>query len=189
MARFARLEIPRDRIGEFETLLDTTPESLPALDVVAEDLILNDRRLGALELRAVNSGSAAAPVWQVQQLRIRNAAATLSASGSWQTRPGAVRRATAMDFELEMRDAGGLLTLFGFRDTLRAGIGRLNGQIRWEGSPLRLSGLRSRSAKRSSCSSRLTVSQNFATMMRCSASWRSNWATDSSSRPIRASPS
>ncbi len=138
MARFARLEIPRDRIGEFETLLDTTPESLPALDVVAEDLILNDRRLGALELRAVNSGSAAAPVWQVQQLRIRNAAATLSASGSWQTRPGAVRRATAMDFELEMRDAGGLLTLFGFRDTLRAGIGRLNGQIRWEGSPLRL---------------------------------------------------
>ncbi len=38
----------------------------------------------------------------------------------------------------------------------------------------RLSGLRSRSAKRSSCSSRLTASQNLATITRCSASWRSN---------------
>lgn len=138
VARFARLEIPRSRIDDFETLLDTTPETLPALDVAAEELILNDRRLGALELKAVNTGSAAAPVWQLEQLHIRNRAATLSASGSWQTHPGVVKRTTAMDFELQMSDAGALLALFGFPDTVRGGSGRLGGQVRWVGSPMRL---------------------------------------------------
>jgi len=138
VARFARLEIPPNRIGEIETLLDTTTEALPALDVAAEELILNDRPLGALELKAVNTGAADAPVWQLQQLRIRNAAATLDASGSWQTRPGVLKRATALDFDLQILDAGKLLGRFGMPDTLRGGAGRLDGQIRWVGSPLRL---------------------------------------------------
>ncbi|MCL4183955.1 MAG: TIGR02099 family protein [Burkholderiaceae bacterium] len=138
VARFTRLEIPRTRIDEFETLLDTTPESLPALDIAAEELILNERRLGALELDAINTGTSAAPVWQLRRLSLRNPAATLSARGTWQTRPGAVRRATAMDFDLRLDDAGALLALFGFADTLRGGAGRLGGQVRWTGSPLRL---------------------------------------------------
>lgn len=138
LARFARLEIPPDRIGEVETLLDTTPESLPGLDVAAEELILGNRRLGALELKAVNSGTGSAPVWQLQKLRIDNPAATLNASGSWQTRPGVVKRTTAMDFDLKIRDAGALLALFGSPGAVRGGEGRLNGAIRWVGSPLRL---------------------------------------------------
>jgi uncharacterized protein (TIGR02099 family) len=138
VARFTRLEIPRTRIDELETLLDTTPESLPGLDIAAEELILNERRLGALELDAVNTGTSAAPVWQLRRLSLRNPAATLSARGSWQTRPGAVRRATAMDFDLQLDDAGALLALFGFGDTLHGGAGRLGGQVRWTGSPLRL---------------------------------------------------
>ncbi len=137
-ARFARLEIPRSRIDDFEALLETTPQALPALDVAAEELILNDRRLGALDVVAVNSGSAAAPVWQLQRLRIRNPAATLNASGSWQTHPGVVRRTTALDFDLQIADAGALLGLFGFPGTVRGGSGKLGGQVRWVGSPLRL---------------------------------------------------
>ncbi len=137
-ARFARLEMPRDRIDDFEALLETTPQSLPALDVTAEQLILNDRRLGALDLAAVNTGSAAVPVWQLQRLRIRNPAATLNASGSWQTRPGVVQRATALDFDLQIADAGALLGLFGMPGTVRGGSGTLGGQVRWVGSPMRL---------------------------------------------------
>ncbi len=137
-ARFTRLEIPRDRIGEFENLLDSAPRTLPGLDVVADELVVNDRRLGALELKATNAGTPAAPVWQLQQLRVRHPAATLVARGSWQTRPGAARRATEMDLDLELRDAGALLATFGFPETVRGGDGRMSGKVRWVGSPLRL---------------------------------------------------
>mgnify|MGYP002073523986 FL=1 len=137
-ARFARLEIPRSRIDDFEALLETSPRTLPALDVTAQELILNERRLGALELAAVNTGSTAAPVWQLQRLRIRNRAATLNASGKWETHPGAPRRATMLDFDLQIADAGALLALFGFPETVRGGSGKLGGRVGWVGSPMRL---------------------------------------------------
>jgi len=138
VARFTRLEIPPNRIGEFETLLDSAPQTLPALDVAAEELILDERRLGALSLKATNGGSAAAPVWRLEQLRIRHPSATLEASGSWQTRPGGAERDTALDFELRMNDTGALLATLGFPGTVSGGAGTLGGKIRWNGSPLRL---------------------------------------------------
>ncbi len=138
VARFVRLEIPRSRFGDFETLLDSAPQGLPGLDISADELILNERRLGALSVDAVNTGTAAAPVWQLRKLRIRNPDATLEASGSWQTRPGVVQRETAMDFKLTMQDTGELLALLGFPGTVSGGTGTLGGKVRWAGSPLRL---------------------------------------------------
>ncbi len=138
LARFTTLSIPGDRIDDFETLLDTTPDTLPALDVAAENLVLNERALGEFELKARNTGNAAAPVWQLERLRIRNAAALLDATGSWKTRPGVVQRTSAMDFHLEIADAGALLSVFDFPDVLRGGAGAIDGQVRWEGSPMRL---------------------------------------------------
>lgn len=138
LARFTTLSIPGDRIDDFETLLDTTPGRLPALDVAAENLVLNGRALGALELEARNTGNEAAPVWRLERLRIRNAAALLDATGSWKTRPGVVQRTSAMDFRLEIADAGALLSIFDFPDVLRGGAGSIGGQVRWEGSPMRL---------------------------------------------------
>src|SRR5690606_16649181 len=49
-----------------------------------------------------------------------------------------LKRATALDFDLQIVDSGDLLELFGMPDILRGGAGRLNGQIRWVGSPLGL---------------------------------------------------
>lgn len=138
VARFTRLEIPPDRIGELETLLDSPAQTLPSLDVAAEELVLDGRRLGALSLRATNGGSAAAPVWRLEQLRIGHRSATLEAHGAWQGRPGAAGRETTLDFELRMDDAGALLATLGFPGTLSGGTGTLAGTIRWNGSPLRL---------------------------------------------------
>lgn len=135
-ARFARLEIPRSRVEEFESLLDSAPSALPALDIAADEFVLDERRLGRLALKAVNAGTVAAPVWQLEQLRIEHPAATLTARGDWQTPRGARQRTTSLDFDLTVRDAGGILDTFGFSDTMRAAPGRLGGRIAWTGSPL-----------------------------------------------------
>ena len=137
-ARFTRLEIPRSRASDFESLLESTPGALPALDVEADEFVLLDHSLGRLKLRATNSGSAAAPVWTLQQLSVSNPAATLEATGAWQTRRGAPERSTALDFDLELRDAGALLATFGLPDVLRGGAGKLAGSLGWIGSPIAL---------------------------------------------------
>lgn len=135
-ARFNRLEIPPARADEYEALLDASPASLPALDVVAEEFILGDRPVGTLSLKATHEGSVAAPVWRLDSLELKHPSATLRASGDWApARPGSAR-ATRLDFDLEVADAGTLLAVVGIPEAVRGGAGRLGGSLGWQGSPL-----------------------------------------------------
>ncbi len=135
-ARFARLEIPKARTSEFESLLDTSPEALPALDIAAEELVLGERRLGALSLKATNGGTAAVPVWRLDELRINHPGGALSARGTWAPARAGSPRATTLDFGLGVADAGALLGIFGLHDALKGGSGEVTGSLRWQGSPL-----------------------------------------------------
>jgi uncharacterized protein (TIGR02099 family) len=135
-ARFTRLEIPRSKSSEVESLLDTPPDDLPALDVAAEEFVLNDHPLGTLSVRATNGGTPQYPVWTLEQLRIVNPHAALTAQGTWATRRGGTGRATRLDLQLDLGDSGELLALFGQKGVLRGGTGRLAGSVRWNGSPL-----------------------------------------------------
>lgn len=137
-ARFTRLSIPDDRIDDIEQLLDATPRSLPALDVVADELVLGARPLGALQLRARNDETGNAQLWRLEHLQLRNDAATFDASGTWRPRAGDAKPLSTMRFDLSVADAGRLLDLFDFRDVLRGGAGALSGEVHWNGSPMRL---------------------------------------------------
>ncbi|MCD6675013.1 MAG: TIGR02099 family protein [Burkholderiaceae bacterium] len=137
-ARFTRLSIPDDRIDDIEQLLDATPRSLPALDVVADELVLGARALGALQLRARNDETGNAQLWRLEHLQLRNDAATFDASGTWRARSGDAKPLSTMRFNLSVADAGRLLDLFDFRDVLRGGAGGLSGEVHWNGSPMRL---------------------------------------------------
>lgn len=135
-ARFTRLEIPRTRVGEFESLLDSQPSELPALDVVADDFVLFDHRLGRLELRATNSPRPGRSGWQLDRLRIVNPSATLEASGSWAPGAAAGVRPTRLRLELALADSGGLLAVYGLKNVMRGGVGTITGELHWMGSPL-----------------------------------------------------
>lgn len=137
-ARFSRLEIPRSQAGEVESLLDTPPNELPALDVSADEFVLFDRKLGRLALKATNGGGAARPVWILDELRIANPHATFSARGTWAPAQGGGGRSTGLAFELGLVEAGGLLDLYGVRDAMRGAAGTIAGELRWNGSPLSL---------------------------------------------------
>lgn len=130
-ARFARLEIPRGRAGEVESMLHESPQELPALDVVADDFVLGGRALGRLALGAHYEGG----VWQIDRLQLRSDAARLDATGRW-SGAGGRSRTTQLEFDLALDDAGKLLARLGFPDTVRGGTGSLNGKLDWRGSPL-----------------------------------------------------
>jgi uncharacterized protein (TIGR02099 family) len=141
-ARLARLQLPPSATTEVEQMLQQ-PSSVPALDIAVDDLALGERRLGRVEVQAVNRGGAGrASVWQLTRLQATLPEARLSATGNWAADPEArgpnAPRKAALDFALDVADGGVLLTRFGRPGTVRGGKGSIVGQLTWLGSPLAL---------------------------------------------------
>ena len=154
-ARLGRLTIAANTASEVEALLDEQPSSVPALDIVVEDFELRGKRLGRLEIEAVNRGAgpardSSAREWRLNKFNLGTPDAVLTASGNWASlnalgatevapaRAPAVRRRTLLNFKLDMTDGGALLTRLGMKDVVRKGRGKMEGQVAWLGSPLSL---------------------------------------------------
>ena len=145
-ARLTRLSLPKEDTADVETLLDQPPQSVPALDIVVDDLVLRGKRLGRMELDAVNR--AGAREWRLTRLALTTPEAKLTASGNWAAVPSVggglagapatpttVRRVT-LNFNLELGNGGALIERLGFGKLVKGGKGGLSGQIAWDGSPL-----------------------------------------------------
>ena len=142
-ARLARLRIAPAEATQVEALLDEQPETLPALDIVVDDFELLGKKLGRAEIDAVNLGGAGR-VWELKKLAFTTPDARFNASGTWAAVPGSdargrvEQRRTAMRFDLDIGDAGALLTRFGMPGVVRDGRGSLQGDVAWRGSPFSL---------------------------------------------------
>jgi uncharacterized protein (TIGR02099 family) len=151
-ARLARLTLAPSTASEVEALFDSQPANVPALDIVVDDFELRGKRLGRLEVDAVNrtaQGVADTPEWRLNKLNLTVPEATLRASGNW-VRLGALdapasnasnpappaRRRSVMNFKLDIADGGGLLGRLGMKDVVRRASGKMEGQVAWVGSPL-----------------------------------------------------
>ena len=153
-ARLARLTLAQQSVKEVETLLDEQPASVPALDIVVDDLQLRDKKLGRLELEAINRNVGVANgtgrEWRLAKMSLQMPEASLAATGNWtalnaqsQTLPptlrsGAPARRTVLNFKLDINDSGKLLERFGMREVVRLGKGSIDGQVNWLGSPLQV---------------------------------------------------
>ena len=151
-ARLARLTIGPSTAQEVESLLEEQPASIPALDIVVEDFDLRGKKLGRVEVDAVNLAAVNSPSrdvpreWRLNRFNITTPEAVLAASGNWTNivalaeAPGArlsrERRRTALKFKLDITDAGALLERFGMPGVVRNGKGKIEGRLGWIGSPI-----------------------------------------------------
>lgn len=147
-ARLGRLTLPPSADNVVEDLLENGPVDIPALDIVVEELELRGKKLGRIDIEATNAEMAAndkgarntiAHEWRLNKLNISAPEANFKATGRWVTAKDSTSpRQTEMNFRLDVNDAGGLLNRLGTPDAMRAGSGRLEGQVAWQGSPLSL---------------------------------------------------
>jgi uncharacterized protein YhdP len=160
-ARLARLSIAPSAASDVEALLDEQPANIPALDITVQDFELRGKKLGRIEIEAVNLGGFAGPgssssnpgrmrEWRLNKFNLILPEATFTAKGNWAARSSAgeaafpasaasdSRRRTAMNFTLDIADSGQLLTRLGVKDVVRGGAGKLQGTVGWLGSPLSL---------------------------------------------------
>ena len=87
-ARLARLSLPKSDADQVETLLDQQqPTAVPSLDIVIDDFELRGKRLGRVEIDAVNrivgEGRDAVREWRLNRLGLVTPEAQLSGSGNW----------------------------------------------------------------------------------------------------------
>ena len=159
-ARLSRLSLGQGTAADVENLLEEQPASIPALDIVVEDLELRGKKLGRIEIDAVNRGASVIArdggvrEWRLNKFNVTLPEAVLTATGNWvavnaqaagsvpaaqrTARAAPERRRTVMNFKLDILDSGELLKRFGMADVVRRGKGRMEGQVAWLGSPLSL---------------------------------------------------
>ncbi|MDD4886570.1 MAG: AsmA-like C-terminal region-containing protein, partial [Thiomonas sp.] len=149
-ARLARLELPKSSDSDVEHLFDEQPKSIPALDIVADNVDLHGHHFTRLEVQAVNRGRVdGSKEWQLTHFALTAPDGTLTGSGTWTALgaqlavPGSAdaaspARRTAMQFKLAISDAGGLLGTLGKPGLLKGGKGEISGNLAWLGSPLNL---------------------------------------------------
>ena len=155
-ARLARLEMAPSEASDVEALLDAQPASIPALDIVVDDFELRGKRMGRLEVEAINrmaaggEGPGGVREWRLNKFNLSVPEASFRASGNWarlnaqgasvpvDERSGQLARRTVLNFKLDVTDGGALLTRFGMKDVVRQASGKLEGQVAWLGSPLKL---------------------------------------------------
>jgi uncharacterized protein YhdP len=157
-ARLARLSMAASAANDVEALLEQQPGSIPALDVAVEEFELKGRRLGRLEIDAVNRGAGTVVreggirEWRLNKLSLSTPEGSFTASGNWaaigaqpqapgaprQDPPPGERRRTSMKFRLDINDSGQMLARFGMKDIVRRGRGAMDGNVSWIGSPMDL---------------------------------------------------
>lgn len=153
-ARLSRLSLGPSTTNDVENMLDEQPTNIPSLDIVVEDLELRGKKLGRIEIDAVNRSAAAAQAdgrpggpreWRLNKFNITVPEAVLTATGNWvalntptpvKSGSAVARRRTVMNFKLDILDSGELLKRFGMQDVIRRGRGKIEGQVAWAGSPL-----------------------------------------------------
>ncbi len=129
-ARLKNLSIPDSISAAPDTKLVNTPyKELPALDIIADSLEVKHRKLGKLEVLAVQQGND----WKIENLKLTNPDMVFKMSGLWEA--WLARPNTQAKINLEVKDIGNFLARFGYPDSVKRGTATLDGQLSWEGSP------------------------------------------------------
>jgi uncharacterized protein (TIGR02099 family) len=101
----------------------------PALDIIAEEFEITQKKLGRLEVQASEQNNN----WHIQKLRISNPDSVLTGEGdwlSWNRNPS-----TRLNINWKITDVGGTLERFGYPNTVKGGEADFIGQLNWPGSP------------------------------------------------------
>ena len=138
-ARLKNLSLVKDESGKKEDAaskpaaadIDESAASteFPTLDLVVDDFTWKGKPLGKLELLAQQHGRD----WLLERMRIINPDGVLAADGKWSMATGKAQ--TQVNLNLEISDAGKILTRSGYPNSVKNGSGKLDGVFIWRGGP------------------------------------------------------
>jgi uncharacterized protein YhdP len=108
-------------------------DSLPNLDIIADNFEMGNKKFGHLELQATNVVPSSSKEWRINKLLVKNEDGDFKATGKWIKRNGT--NLSDLSYQLTINDAGKLLDRIGLQKALRGGKGKLEGELQWQGLP------------------------------------------------------
>jgi uncharacterized protein (TIGR02099 family) len=131
-AKLSKLHIPdEESSATLTTGLQKSTNSIPKLDITAENFILGTRNLGALEIKAASE----AKTWKLETLKIKHPSALFNATGTWIMPDNNSLGQTDMKIEIVTDNGGALMNSLGYPKALDEGEGNMTGNISWQGAP------------------------------------------------------
>ncbi|MEY2781827.1 MAG: hypothetical protein RL307_1531, partial [Pseudomonadota bacterium] len=133
---FQRLFIPPSVATRMENALATdSRRQMPSLKVTVQSLTLRGKPWGRVDIEAVNRNLAqGGRDWQLQRFDLTLPEAKFKAKGDWN--PARLTQQTRLDFALDVQDGGAFLSRLGIPGAVRAGQGKLMGNLGWQSSPI-----------------------------------------------------
>ena len=134
-ARLQQLVIENAESGDTITRgVNKRIQKIPALDIQSDELVFNGKSYGKMELLASNDKND----WKIEKLSLKTVDAQINATGRW-ILPKETKQLNAgkteLNFDLDINNAGKLLSKLGFPKTIDDGSGKLVGQINWANAP------------------------------------------------------
>lgn len=121
-----------------DVAIQARPTVLPSLDLVAEELVYDDKKIGRLVLQAEASGTSDEETLRIRNFAIFSDVSALTGTGSWTqgkkltgTHPGQT------DFQLQFttKNLGRTLTDLGFQDVIEDCEGTARAHLKFQGIP------------------------------------------------------
>ena len=131
-AHFSRYHFPESFSENFKESekSTTTKDLMPSINLTVADLAYDKAILGDLTFKATTPKTSQGTTWRIDELTVKNKAATLEASGEW-TADGS----TSLKVTLNLKDGGDLLKHLGRPGILGNGSGRIETSLFWKGTP------------------------------------------------------
>ena len=134
-ARLQKLTIENSSSGETITKsINQRIQKIPALDIQSDQFILNGQPYGKIELLANNDKND----WKIEKLSLKTEDAEVKITGRW-ILPKQAKKLdsgrTELNFDLDIDNAGKLLSKLGFPKAIDDGSGKLVGQLSWADAP------------------------------------------------------
>ncbi len=129
-AQFKQLTIPAPQAGASPASSSNLKASdMPVLDLSIEDFRLENQPLGRLEAQA--HGSTQGLV--IDSLQLAHADSVVRMNGLWRDTGNGE---TQGKLQVEVFDAGKMLSRFGFKDAIKRGNVTIDGEVSWPGTPV-----------------------------------------------------
>lgn len=138
VGRFMYLSLGREgeegassKNSEEAAIADDEFSDIPAIDIQANTFRLYGKDLGTFRLNGTNLERGRR--WRLDQLQVRNPAASLDATGVWLL--SGPQRGLSVNASAKFNDFGGLLDRLGKPQTVAGGSGNAAGKLTWRGLP------------------------------------------------------